>query len=133
VLLKTISIPSADGREWVIAKQGVFLPIRPRKKEFRNAVDLSNDDNTMCVNLKKYIEKDIGSGGFAINIEECLEKKELLIIDNLPNLPKNKCRFLGRAHISKSGLLTFSVYCYNTKETKQTEIQLIEGEDYVIG
>lgn len=130
MLLKTISVPMADGREWVIAKQGAILPTRYRKSELCNAVDLSNDYNTMCINLKKYIGKDIGVG---ITFEECLDKIELLIIDNLPSLPKNKVRFLGRAIISKSGLLTFTMYCYNTKETKQTEIQLVEGEDFIIG
>ena len=126
VLLKTISIPLADGREWVIAKQGAILPTRYRKAELSNATDLRNDYNTMCVN----IGKDIGTG---ITFEDCLDKTELLIIDNLPCLPRNKVRFLGRAIISKNGLLTFSVYCYNTKETKKAEIQLVEGEDFIIG
>ena len=130
VLLKTISIPLADGREWVIAKQGAILPTRYRKSEFRNAVELSNDYNTICVNMKKYLGKEIGAG---ITFEDCLDKTELLIIENLPNVPRNKVRFLGRAIISKSGLLTFTVYCYNTKETKQAEIQLVEGEDFIIG
>lgn len=130
VLLKTISIPLADGREWVIAKQGAILPTRYRKSEFCNAVELSNDNNTICVNMKKYLGKNIGVG---ITFEDCLDKIDLLIIDNLPSLPRNKVRFLGRAIISKSGLLTFTLYCYNTKETKQTEIQLVEGEDFVVG
>jgi hypothetical protein len=130
VLLKTISIPLADGREWVIAKQGAILPTRYRKSKFCNAVELSNDNNTICVNMKKYLGKNIGVG---ITFEDCLDKIDLLIIDNLPSLPRNKVRFLGRAIISKSGLLTFTLYCYNTKETKQTEIQLVEGEDFVVG
>lgn len=129
VLLKTISIPWADGREWVIAKQGAILPTRYRKAELRNATGLRNDYNTVRVTLKKYIGKDIGAG---ITFEDCLDKSELLIIDNLPCLPRNKVRFLCRAIISKNGVLTFTMHCYNTKETKRTEIPLVEGEDFAI-
>ncbi len=130
VLLKTISMPFASGREWVFAKRGDTLP-KSSNRNLCNAVDLTekNEGNVICCNLKKYIEETI----FDATIETYLNESELLRIENLPCLPKNKCRFKGRVDISKSGLLTFSVYCYTTKERKNTEIQLIEGEDFIIG
>lgn len=130
VLLKTISMPFSSGREWAFGKQGDTLP-KYSKRSLCNAEDLTeeNDGNIICCNLRKYIDENIGG----IIIETYLNEKELLKFDKLPCVPKNKCRFLGKASISKSGLLTFSVYCYNTKETKRVEIQLVEGEDFIIG
>ena len=130
ILLKTISMPFSSGREWVFGKQGDTLP-KYSKRNLCNAEDLTeeNEGNVICCNLKKYIDENLGG----VIIETYLNETELLRFDKLPCVPKNKCRFLGRANISKSGLLTFTVYCYNTKETKQTEIQLIEGEDFIIG
>jgi hypothetical protein len=131
VLLKTISMPFSSGREWVFGKQGDTLPTKYSKCGLCNAADLveENEGNVICCNLKKYIDENIDGDIF----ETYLKETELLRFDNLPRVPKNKCRFLGRANISKSGLLTFSVYCYNTKETKKAEIQLVEGEDFIIG
>ena len=128
VLLKTISMPFSSGREWVFGKQGDKLPTKLSKNTLCNAEDLTeeNEGNVICCNLKKYIVSFYG-------IETYLNETELLRFDNLPYLPANKCQFLGRANISKSGLLTFTVYCYNTKETKKTEIQLVEGEDFIVG
>lgn len=130
VLLKTISMPFSSGREWLFGKQGDILP-KYSKSNLCNAEDLTEEKegNVICCNLKKYIDENLGGD----IIETYLNETELLRFNNLPCVPKNKCRFLGRANISKSGLLTFSVYCYNTKETKQTEIQLVEGEDFIIG
>lgn len=131
VLLKTISMPFYNGREWIFGKQGDTLPTKYSKRGLCNAVDLveENEGNVICCNLKKCIDENLDG----CIIETYLNETDLLRFDNLPCVPKNKCRFLGKAHISKSGLLSFSVYCYNTKETKQTEIQLVEGEDFVIG
>ena len=131
VLLKTISMPFVNGREWIFGKQGDTLPTKYSKCGLCNAVDLveENEGNVICCNLKKYIDENLDGDIF----ETYLKETELLRFDNLPCVPKNKCRFLGRANISKSGLLTFSVYCYNTKETKKVEIQLVEGEDFIVG
>ena len=131
VLLKTISMPFYNSREWIFGKQGDTLPTKYSKRGLCNAVDLveENEGNVICCNLKKYIDENLDG----CIIETYLNETDLLRFDNLPCVPKNKCHFLGKAHISKSGLLSFSVYCYNTKETKQTEIQLVEGEDFVIG
>ena len=131
VLLKTISMPYYCGREWVFGKQGDALP-KYSKSNLCNAEDLTeeNEGNVICCNLKKFIVENLYDDVFT---ETNLYETELLRFDKLPCVPKNKCRFLGRATISKNGLLTFSVYCYNTKETKQTEIQLVEGEDFIIG
>lgn len=131
VLLKTISMPFYNGRDWIFGKQGDTLP-KYSKCNLCNAKDLTEESegNVICCNLKKFIQEYLFDDVFT---ETNLCETELLRFDNLPCVPQNKCRFLGRANISKSGLLTFSVYCYNSKETKRAEIQLIEGEDFIIG
>lgn len=130
VLLKTLSMPYENGREWIFAKQGVKLP-RYSKVSLCNAEDIiDNSDNAVisCV-MKKYYEENYGD----FTIETNLSTIELLKFDELPCLPKGKVHFKGHVGISKNGLLSISIYCINTRKTKKAEIQLIEGEDYIVG
>lgn len=130
VLLKTLSMPYENGREWIFAKQGVKLP-RYSKANLCNAEDIIDDSDSAVIScvMKKYYEENHGD----FTIETNLSTIELLKFDKLPCLPKGKVHFKGHVEISKNGLLSISIYCINTRETKKTEIQLVEGVDYIVG
>lgn len=57
----------------------------------------------------------------------------LLRFEDLPPMPDGRIKFKASFSISKNGLLTFSAFCYYNGQTKKEEIQLIEGEDYIVG
>jgi len=130
VLLKTLSMPYANGKEWIFAKQGEKLP-RYSNASLCNAEDISDNSENAVISceMKKYYEENNGY----FTIETNLSTIEILEFDKLPCLPKGKVRFKGHVEISKSGLVSISIYCHNTKETKKEEIQLVEGEDFIIG
>ena len=123
-------MPYENGREWIFAKQGVKLP-RYSKANLCNAEDIIDDSDSAVIScvMKKYYEENHGD----FTIETNLSTIELLKFDKLPCLPKGKVHFKGHVEISKNGLLSISIYCINTRETKKTEIQLVEGVDYIVG
>ena len=89
------------------------------------------------------------SGGIIVVNEEGDESEEFIIdkwtsgtwksaltllrFEGLPPMPDGKIKFRASLNISKDGLLTFNAYCYYSGESIKTEIQLVEGEDYVVG
>ena len=125
VLLKTLSMPYDNGGEWVFAKQGTRLPCYRKHDNLHN----SRSDGIEDCYIEKYIYEDNGW----VSYPTYYNKEKILIIEDLPLLPEGEIHFKVLAAISKSGLLTFSVYCYNTRKTTKAELQLIEGEDFIIG
>ena len=57
----------------------------------------------------------------------------LLRFEDLPPMPYGRIKFKASLYISKNGLLSFSAFCYYNGQTKKEEIQLVEGEDYIVG
>lgn len=118
VILKTISIPLANGRYWALAKYGTKLPvyceIRLINAEFC-------DDGIMSFRIEKFYEDSWDSEKVDLNIK------------GLPQLDAGKIQFRARANIKRNGLLSLSLYCTNTRKTYSKEIQLVEGEDFIIG
>ena len=57
----------------------------------------------------------------------------LLKFEGLPPMPYGKIKFRASLDISKDGLLSFNAFCYYSGESKKTVIQLVEGEDFIIG
>ena len=125
VLIKTLSMPYDNGGEWVFAKQGTRLPCYRKHDNLHN----SRSDGIEDCYIEKYIYEDNGW----VSYPTYYSKEEILIIEDLPTLPEGEIHFKVLAAISKSGLLTFSVYCYNTRKTTKGELQLVEGEDFITG
>lgn len=57
----------------------------------------------------------------------------LLRFEDLPPMPDGRIKFKASLSISKNGILSFSAFCNYNGQTKKEEIQLIEGEDYIVG
>jgi len=118
VMLKTISIPLANGRYWALAKYGTKLPVYC-KSGLVNAEFC--DDGIMMFRIEKSYEDSWDSE----NVD--------LYIKGLPQLAAGKIQFRARVNIKRNGLLSLSLYCTNTRKMYFKEVQLIENEDFVIG
>lgn len=118
VIVKTISIPLANGRYWALAKYGTKLPVYCK-------IGLVNaefcDDGMMLLRIEKSY------------VDSWDSEKIDLYIKGLPQLDAGKIQFRARVNIKRNGLLSLSLYCTNTGKMYSKEIQLIENEDFVIG
>ncbi len=117
LLMKTLSLPLAFG-SITLVERGSRLPIRNISITLEN-VDTISDKKQELV-LDKWPSYGIGSV-FLFSFEE------------LPLLPAGKVKVKAGMSISKDGALSFYAVCTNTGERKRAEIQLIEGEDFIIG
>ena len=115
VILKTIALQCADGSQR-FANRGDTLPIN------KGGIYTYNEEGA----VKEEFVINMCSFSNSVPVR-------LFCFENLPSLPAGKIYFKTSVSISKDGLLTFNAFCSSSHETKKVEIQLVEGEDYIVG
>lgn len=115
VLLKSIALRLANGNLGLV-EHGERLPFSKG-----NIIVVNEDGDT---NEEFIIDTWSGSTWNSLT---------LLRFENLPPMPDGRIKFKASLSISKNGLLSFSAFCNYNGQTKKEEIQLIEGEDYIVG
>jgi len=116
VMLKKITLRCADG-DVELVNRGETLPFRNGEPIITYNEEGARKEEYVIRKYSQYTS-DIVS---------------LLCFESLKQLPAGSICFKASMNISKDGLLSFSADCTNTRETKKAEIQLIEGEDYIVG
>lgn len=115
VLLKTMALRLANGNLGIV-ERGARLPF--------------SKGNIIVVN-----EEGDTSEEFIIETwsESTWNSLTLLRFEDLPPMPDGRIKFKAYLSISKNGLLSFSAFCEYNRQTKETEGQLVEGKDFIIG
>ena len=122
-MLKSIFIPLYNEQHKLIVKRGERLPIIDRNISLRNAVYY--EDGTTTFGIEKQQFDDF--------FEPCYEQIELLQFKGLPKLPPGRIKYKVNINVSTTGKLKMAIYCYYNGRWKYGSVQLIKGEDYVIG
>ena len=115
IMLKTIALQCADGNPR-LANRGETLPISIGSVFTYN--EEGADKEEFIINKLSFSNSD---------------SLKLFCFENLPPSPAGKLKFKVSMSISENGLLSFHAFCYCSGESKKTEIQLVEGEDFIIG
>lgn len=115
VMLKAIALRLANG-SMDLVKQGERLPFSNG-----NIIVVNEEGDT---SEEFVIDKWSGSSWDSLT---------LLRFEDLPPMPDGRIKFKASLSISKNGLLSLLAFCYYNGQTKEEEIQLVEGEDFIIG
>lgn len=115
VILKTITLKLANG-SLDLVKRGERLPFSKG-----NIIVVNEEGDT----TEEFIV-DLLSGSVWNSLT-------LLRFEDLPPMPDGRIKFKASLNISQHGLLSISAFCYYNGQTKKEEIQLVEGEDFIIG
>ena len=115
VMLKAIALRLANG-SMDLVKRGERLPFYQG-----NIIVVNEEDDT----TEEFIIDLL-----SISVWNSLT---LLRFEDLPPMPDGRIKFKASLSISKEGLLSFYAFCYYNGQTKKAEIQLVEGEDYIVG
>ena len=115
VILKTIALKLANG-SLDLVKRGERLPFSKG-----NIIVVNEEGDT----TEEFIV-DLLSGSVWNSLT-------LLRFENLPPMPDGRIKFKASLNISQHGLLSISAFCYYNGQTKTEEIQLVEGEDFIVG
>lgn len=115
VMLKAIALRLANG-SMDLVKQGERLPFSNG-----NIIVVNEEGDT---SEEFVIDKWSGSSWDSLT---------LLRFEDLPPMPDGRIKFKASLSISQHGLLSISAFCYYNGQTKTEEIQLVEGEDFIVG
>lgn len=123
VILKSLYLPLYNEQHKLIVKRGERLPVIDRNISVRNAVIYENGTTTFGIEKQQFDE--FGDAYY--------EMFDLLQFKGLTNIPPGRIKYDVNVRISTTGKLKMAIYCYYNGRWKYGSIQLIEGEDYIVG